>query len=422
MPDSPPFIPAGTVRIGGVTTTTVGPKTALDVAIVAGGGGSIGTADQGAAGTDPWLVHFDNTTIGATQDGAWSVALSQYTPLTGRLPVDGSGVTQPVSGSVSITNFPATQPVSGTVTANQGGAWTVTTTPPSNASTNVTQWAGNAVDTNSGAKSAGTLRVTLATDQVQLTNALKVDGSAVTQPVSGTVTANAGSGTFTIAGAVTNTVLSVVGGGTEATAQRVTLASDSTGQVKLAAGANTIGALTANQSVNVAQINGVTPLMGNGVTGTGSPRVTIASDNTAFPVNIIAGQTGVQGGSGVVTALTQRVALATDVALPTGTNTLGAVTTARTSLTASAPTAATVGVTSAAAVNTNANRKGLVLVNTSVNTISLAIGAAAVLNSGITLLPSGGTWVMDEYTFTTGEVRAIASAASSNLSIQELTT
>jgi hypothetical protein len=43
--------------------------------------------------------------------------------------------------------------------------------------------------------------------------------------------------------------------------------------------------LSANQSVNVAQINGVTPLMGNGVTGTGSPRVTIASDNTAFTVN-----------------------------------------------------------------------------------------------------------------------------------------
>lgn len=42
------------------------------------------------------------------------------------------------------------------------------------------------------------------------------------------------------------------------------------------------GALTANQSVNIAQINGVTPLMGNGVTGTGSQRVTIASDNTAF--------------------------------------------------------------------------------------------------------------------------------------------
>ncbi len=43
-------------------------------------------------------------------------------------------------------------------------------------------------------------------------------------------------------------------------------------------------ALPANQSVNVAQINGVTPLMGNGATGTGSHRVTIASDNTAFGV------------------------------------------------------------------------------------------------------------------------------------------
>lgn len=43
--------------------------------------------------------------------------------------------------------------------------------------------------------------------------------------------------------------------------------------------------LAANQSTNVAQIAGVTPLMGNGVTGTGSQRVTIASDNTAFPVN-----------------------------------------------------------------------------------------------------------------------------------------
>lgn len=40
-----------------------------------------------------------------------------------------------------------------------------------------------------------------------------------------------------------------------------------------------------NLSTNTAQINGVTPLMGNGVTGTGSQRVTIASDNTAFSVN-----------------------------------------------------------------------------------------------------------------------------------------
>jgi hypothetical protein len=74
-----------------------------------------------------------------------------------------------------------------------------------------------------------------------------------------------------------------------------------------------IGKLTANQSVNNAQINGVTPLMGNGVTGTGSQRVTIASDNTPFPVKTdqtthgttdlvaadltkVAGQTAISGG------------------------------------------------------------------------------------------------------------------------------
>lgn len=59
------------------------------------------------------------------------------------------------------------------------------------------------------------------------------------------------------------------------------------------AGSNIIGALTANQSVNAAQINGATPLMGNGVSGTGSQRVTIASDNTAFSVNAV--QSGTWG-------------------------------------------------------------------------------------------------------------------------------
>lgn len=50
-------------------------------------------------------------------------------------------------------------------------------------------------------------------------------------------------------------------------------------------GTTNLVALAANQSVNEAQINGVTPLMGNGVSGTGSQRVNIASDNTAFSVN-----------------------------------------------------------------------------------------------------------------------------------------
>lgn len=42
-------------------------------------------------------------------------------------------------------------------------------------------------------------------------------------------------------------------------------------------------------------------------------------------VNLIVGQAGVEGGSGIVSALTQRVVLATDVALPAGTNNIGDV-------------------------------------------------------------------------------------------------
>jgi hypothetical protein len=60
------------------------------------------------------------------------------------------------------------------------GAVAVTGTPAVNQS----QIGGTPVDTNSGNKSAGTQRVVIATDQPQLANALKVDGSAVTQPVS----------------------------------------------------------------------------------------------------------------------------------------------------------------------------------------------------------------------------------------------
>lgn len=69
-------------------------------------------------------------------------------------------------------------------------------------------------------------------------------------------------------------------------------------------GTTNLVALSANQSVNNAQIGGVAPLMGNGITGTGSQRVTIASDNTAF--NVIAtfaiGTNSTTGDTGTKTA------------------------------------------------------------------------------------------------------------------------
>jgi hypothetical protein len=88
-------------------------------------------------------------------------------------------------------------------------------------------------------------------------------------------------------------------------------------------------------------------------------------------------------------------------------------------LTPASPTVNTVGVASAQAVAANANRKGLVLTNVSGNVISLGLGVAAVLNSGISLMPNGGVFVMDPFTFSTAVVNAIAAAASSTLGIQE---
>lgn len=96
------------------------------------------------------------------------------------------------------------------------------------------------------------------------------------------------------------------------------------------------------------------------------------------------------------------------------------VTVLKSALIASAPAAASVGVVSAQAVAVNANRKGCLLVNTSLNYISIAFGAnAAVLYSGITLNPSGGSFWMDAYSFSTEAINAIASGAASNLAVQE---
>lgn len=92
----------------------------------------------------------------------------------------------------------------------------------------------------------------------------------------------------------------------------------------------------------------------------------------------------------------------------------------RQNLSVSAPTFATVGVGSAQVLARNTARRGVVLVNTSANRISLAFGsAAAVLDSGITLYGLGGSWSMDELAFTLDAISAIASGAGSNLAIQE---
>ncbi len=102
--------------------------------------------------------------------------------------------------------------------------------------------------------------------------------------------------------------------------------------------------------------------------------------------------------------------------IPSGTQIVQPATPA--TLTPSAPTVASVGVASAQAVATASTRKGLVLTNRSSAVISLGFGQTAVLNSGITLDP-GDVFVMDQFTFTTAAVNAIAGSAASNLAVQE---
>lgn len=137
------------------------------------------------------------------------------TGLTGTangLKVDGSAVTQPVSGTVTVqqataANLNAT--VTGTVAATQSGTWNVnnvsgTVSLPTGASTSAKQPA---------LGTAGTASADVITVQgIAGATAVKVDGSASTQPISGTVTANAGTGNFTVVQATASNLNAAVQG------------------------------------------------------------------------------------------------------------------------------------------------------------------------------------------------------------------
>lgn len=162
----------------------------------------------------------------------------------------------------------------------------------------------------------------------------------------------------------------------------------------LPTGANTIGSI-ANVSGTVSLPTGAS---------TASNQATIISSLSTIDA-------GIPAALGATTsANSMPVVLATDSAnLNFGT---------KVALTANSPANVSVGVTSGACLASNSIRKGAIFTNVSINRISMAIGTAAVLNSGITLYP-GGTWVMDEYNFTTGAINCIASVAASGIGVQE---
>lgn len=106
----------------------------------------------------------------------------------------------------------------------------------------------------------------------------------------------------------------------------------------LPAGTNAIGKLAANSGVDIGDVDVTSCALPTGASTAANQATEIASlaaieasasvlddwdETNRCAVNPISGQVGVQGASGVVTALTQRVVLATDVALPAGTNAIG---------------------------------------------------------------------------------------------------
>lgn len=166
------------------------------------GSGTFTTADNhfpASAALSDALANPTTTLLGANLLG-WDATNTvwrrvQVTSATGKLLVDGSTVTQPISAASlplpTGASTSAKQPalgVAGTPSTDVltiQGAATMTkllVTPdsvalPANQSVNLNQAAGTALDVNSGNKSAGTIRVVLATDQPSMTNAQPVSQS-----------------------------------------------------------------------------------------------------------------------------------------------------------------------------------------------------------------------------------------------------
>jgi hypothetical protein len=175
-------------------------------------------------------------------------------------------------------------------------------------------------------------------------------------------------------------------------------------------GTDTVGGVDYQKVKPAFSTDGTTPVSVDATHGL--PVTPTSAAGTAFSV-----------GTGNTDAGTQRVVIATDQpsfanavpVLQSGTWSVAV----KTAATGNAPAAVSVGVVSTPVLAANSNRKGCALVNTSANIISLAFdGAAAVLNSGATLVPYG-SFSMDPNDFSTGAINAIASAAASNLAVQE---
>jgi len=196
---------------------------------------------DGSAVTQPISAVALPLPSGAATEAKQDSEITKLTSIDGKLPanltvtstrllVDGSGVTQPVSGSVSVSNFPATQPVSGSVSVSNFPA------------TQAISAASLPLPTGAATESTLSVLNTKIPGSLTVTSArLLVDGSGVTQPVSGSVSITNLPASQTVDGTVAVSNLpAALGQTTMAGSTSVTIASNQT------AIPTTPGALTAS--------------------------------------------------------------------------------------------------------------------------------------------------------------------------------
>ena len=331
----------------------------MDLASV--GGTSVALGQAAMAASIPVVIANNQGAVPVSQSGTWTVQpgnTANTTPWLATINQGGNSAAVTGANALKVDGSAVTQPVSGTVTANLGtlnGAATAANQTNASQKTQIVDGSGNVIASTSNnlnvqcancsgagasavdeasytagssvfAPTGGFFQTTATTGpltngqqgmqqmtayragMVNLRNAAGTEVGTAASPLQVSL-ANTGSNATNIAinEAQINGVTPLMGNGTTGTGSlRVTIASDNTANSNpwLVTGSGTAGsaaagvvtiqgiasmtkllvtpdALPANQSTNVAQINAVTPLMGNGTTGTGSLRVTIASDNTA---------------------------------------------------------------------------------------------------------------------------------------------
>lgn len=314
--DTPPVTSVKSKTLDGagapITSTTTGPKTALDVNVVGGGGST--TVNQGLKGTSPeaWYVQ---GSLGRT----WSLLNT--------------------TDSVNVGNFPSTYAVvqstspwvvSGTVNSIQSGAWTAGRT-----------WSLlNTTDSVNVGNFPATFGVTQSTSPwvTSVNNFPSTFGvTQSTSPwvVSGTVTSNIGTTnglaldatvaeTHGSAAGGTAAAKSGLGAGLYNTApptltngQQAALQLDSSGNLKTtSSGTSTVTQGTTPWVDNVSQFGGSNVVTGTGISGAGIPRVTVSSDSSVQSVQSGTWNQRLQDGSGnAITSQTSGAQRALDVGI-----------------------------------------------------------------------------------------------------------